>query len=446
MASIYQLNQPPNPFWDFVNGNLEDHPFFAPRGHHGQGHHGHRGQHHDSPPQYSAGENNEAGGRSEFSASDSDNLDQRHRCNNCGKGKGKGRGHHGPGSFRGKGGKGKHGHGHHGMKGLQSGVKDTQDADARTADEHADPSSPMDANEASSSESEGLNNLRRDGNFKNKGRGPGHHGHGSGPLRSKGGKGKRGHGPPGPHSAGAFGWGPGNHGMHGMGKHGHGPHHGPHGFHDHHGRHGHAGPFGFGPRGHRGPGGHNHRGPPGGPFEFLRQIGAGLGLPMNKPTEGDFTPSVDVFDTPTKYIVHASLPGAKKSDLSIDYDAEESVLHLAGVVYRPGVNEDLHQALVMEERGQEIGVFEREVRFGTRIAPAFVIVDGISAKLEDGVLNVTLPKIVQDPQVQVKKKVLVESGEAEEDPMVLEKTLTPVESEGSEYEGEAREYVKVAVQ
>jgi HSP20 family protein len=167
---------------------------------------------------------------------------------------------------------------------------------------------------------------------------------------------------------------------------------------------------------------------------------------MNEPADSaDFTPSVDVFDTPARYIVHASLPGAKKSDLSIDYDAEESVLHLAGVVYRPGVNEDLHQGLVMEERGREVGVFEREIRFGTRVAPAFVIVDEISAKLEDGVLSVTLPKIVQDSQGS-KKKVFVESGDVnEKDAMDVERTLTPVESEESDNEGEAREYVKVPV-
>lgn len=165
---------------------------------------------------------------------------------------------------------------------------------------------------------------------------------------------------------------------------------------------------------------------------------------MDKMADGvDFTPSVDVFDTPAKYIVHVSLPGAKKNDLSIDFDAEESVLRLAGVVYRPGVNEDLHQALVMEERSREVGVFEREVRFGTRAAPAFVVVDGILAKLEDGILNVTLPKIIRDTGVQ-NKNVWVDDGEKEKDPMT-ERTLTPVDSEESDNDGEAKEYVKVPV-
>ncbi|KAJ5535194.1 hypothetical protein N7527_001448 [Penicillium freii] len=397
MASIYQLNQLPNPFWDFVNGNLEDHPFFAPHSH--RGHHGHRGCRGWDNPQQSdntaqgaqAGETTEPKDNmenNETSSSDAGSPDNhQHRCDHCGHGKGKGRGrggpgHHGPGHFCGKGGKGKHGHGPH------------------------------------------------PGPYDFHGYGHDHH-----------------------NGAGIFG-GPGHdgRGRHRYG-HGHGPHPGPYGF------PGHPGPFGFGPRGH----GNHHKGSPGGrgrhhggppfgdPFDFLRQLGAGFGFPMNGPTtEGvDFTPSVDVFDTPAEYIVHVSLPGAKKSDLSIDYDADESVLHLAGVVYRPGVNENMHQALVIEERGQHVGVFEREVRLGTRVAPAFVVVDGISATLEHGVLNVTLPKIVQDPEVG-KKKVIVEDGDLgnEKDAMVVdERTLTPVESEASDTEdGEARQYVKVHVQ
>lgn len=173
---------------------------------------------------------------------------------------------------------------------------------------------------------------------------------------------------------------------------------------------------------------------------------------MNGPTpEGvDFVPSVDVFDTPTSYIVHVSLPGAKKDDLSIDYDPEESVLRLAGVVYRPGISEDLHQALALEERAHEVGVFEREVRLGTHEAPAAISIHEITAKLEDGVLNVTLPKT--DPEPELKKKVVVEDGNMvnEKDSMQVDanvsETLTPSGSDESDSEdGETKEYVKVPV-
>ncbi|CAG7981058.1 unnamed protein product [Penicillium salamii] len=417
MASIYQLNQPPNPFWDFVTSNLEDHPFFAPRGHHGHGRSGHRHPHHERT---TAGDGLQSGDDGEATGSDSNTPNNCHRCNHRGKGK--------------------HGYDHHGHPGMK-GPKParTQKSNATAADEAVDPSVAADNSEGSSSESDCPNDHRHK-DHKKKWHGPGHHG--PGPFRGKGGKGKHGHSPHGPyefrphghshHGPAGFGFMSGPRGMHGMGKHGHGPHHDPRrfpGHHDHRGSRG--GPFGFGARGPRGPGGRKTGGPPGGPFDFLRNIGAGLGFPMEAPADGvDFTPSVDVFDTPANYVVHVSLPGAKRSDLSIVYDAEDSVLRLAGVVYRPGVNEVLHQALVMEERGQEIGVFEREVRFGTRVAPAPVVIDGISAKLEDGVLNVTLPKIAQDPQVQT-RKISIEDGGIEKDFSVTEKTLTPVESEDS---------------
>ena len=160
-------------------------------------------------------------------------------------------------------------------------------------------------------------------------------------------------------------------------------------------------------------------------------------------------PSVDIFDTQTSYIVHVSLPGAKKDDLSIDYDPDESVLRLAGVVYRPGISEDLHRALAMEERTREVGVFEREVRLGTHEAPAAISIHEISAKLEDGVLVVTLPKT--EPQPELKKKVVVEDGDMmnEKDAMQVDEsateTFTPAGSDDESEDGEAKEYVKVPV-
>lgn len=217
------------------------------------------------------------------------------------------------------------------------------------------------------------------------------------------------------------------------------PHHcgGPH-----RGRGGRHGRGGFGGR----------RGGPGAPdFDFLRHLASQFGFPTNEPTDNnvDFTPSVDMFDTPTSYIVHVSLPGAKKEDLSIDYDTDESVLRLAGVVYRPGLDEDLHRALVMEERNHDVGVFEREIRLGSRQAPASVLADEIAAKLEDGILKMTIPKI-EKPEPAPKKVTVEDLNTSEKRPVdenAPSVTLTPDESEESDYEDqeEASEYVKVPV-
>jgi HSP20 family protein len=103
----------------------------------------------------------------------------------------------------------------------------------------------------------------------------------------------------------------------------------------------------------------------------------------------DFTPPVDVFDTPTSYVVHVSLAGAKKSDLSVNWDAEKSELVVAGVVYRPG-DEALLKTLALDER--KVGAFERKVKLGGEEKKTEVEVEGITAKMEDGVLVVVLPK------------------------------------------------------
>jgi HSP20 family protein len=109
------------------------------------------------------------------------------------------------------------------------------------------------------------------------------------------------------------------------------------------------------------------------------------------PTESaDHTPDADIFDTESSYVVHLSLPGAKKEDVGVNWDNEKSELSVAGVIYRPG-DENFLKTLAMNER--KVGPFERKIRLGTRASPAHIDADGITAKLEDGVLRVDVPKL-----------------------------------------------------
>lgn len=118
------------------------------------------------------------------------------------------------------------------------------------------------------------------------------------------------------------------------------------------------------------------------------------------PAEGkDFQPPIDIFDTMDAYIIHVSLPGAKKEDVGANWDADKSELNVAGVIYRPADEETL-KTLALDER--QVGAFERKVNLGTKLNPAQVDSDGISAKMEDGVLIVNIPKLEQD-FVEVKK-------------------------------------------
>lgn len=190
---------------------------------------------------------------------------------------------------------------------------------------------------------------------------------------------------------GRHGCGPRGEGFH----HRHGPpHHGPphHGPHGHHGRRG----GGWGPWARGGSVG----GIPFNPLTFAAGLFEPSSNTNNKNEDEDFNPTADVFDTPAAYVIHVSLPGAKKEDVGVDWDAEKSELNIAGVIYRPG-DEEFLKTLAMGER--QVGPFKRKVRLGTRANPASVDVDGITAKLEDGVLRVEVPKLGEEGFVEVKR-------------------------------------------
>lgn len=104
-----------------------------------------------------------------------------------------------------------------------------------------------------------------------------------------------------------------------------------------------------------------------------------------------FVPPVDVFNTEKAYILHVSLPGAVKEDVGVNWDAEKSVLNIAGVVYRPG-NEEFLKSLSSSER--KIGMFERSIKLPPPETDSKDEVDGfsITAKMENGILVVTVPK------------------------------------------------------
>ncbi|KAL8747643.1 MAG: hypothetical protein Q9190_000490 [Brigantiaea leucoxantha] len=222
----------------------------------------------------------------------------------------------------------------------------------------------------------------------------------------------------------------------------------PHHVHDHGHGHGHGPGFPFG--GHHRGGPHPHRG--GGPHGFRRGWGGrcggfgggGGGWPMggnfnfgsssngagfdlsklvqlfnaqfdpssnsnskeaaedSSSSNKDLRPAADVFDTEHAFVLHISLPGAKKEDVGVNWNADKSEVSVAGVIYRPG-DEEFLKTLAMDER--EVGVFERKVRLGSRASPASVDEEGMSARMEDGVLIVTVPKRGREEEgfVEVRK-------------------------------------------
>jgi HSP20 family protein len=117
-------------------------------------------------------------------------------------------------------------------------------------------------------------------------------------------------------------------------------------------------------------------------------------VPEDADAENTFIPPIDVFSTETAYILHIALPGAKKEDVGVNWDQEKRVLNVAGVVYRQG-DEEFLKTLSQSER--KIGAFERSVKLPPgNEEKEEVDSDAIVAKLEDGILVVTVPKVEKE--------------------------------------------------
>ncbi|PWY75999.1 HSP20-like chaperone [Aspergillus sclerotioniger CBS 115572] len=333
MATIRELNQAA-PFWEFI-ANVEEqglpHPFFAGFNHNHISH-------------------DETDNDKHFSGPGGFSLPHR--------------GRHGP----------HHRHRHHRGEPITEDEEPTQD-EAHEEDDSASSSSE-DGDEDHDEPRKCKRHGRHGGGFHMKG-GKGRHGrdgHGPGP-RGPGpwAGGKFDH----PHPA-AFGpWGGDFHGPHG--GFGHGPHgrFSPYGRGKHmrggfkHG--GRGGPRGFGPFGFR-EHGHKHHHKHHQPGAFVH-------------------PEVDVFDTPDIFLVHVSLPGAKKEAVEVKWDPKKFELNVSGSIERPG-DEELLKTLALDER--RVGTFDRKVRLGSVYQPVEINVEGITAEMENGVLSVRLPKVEAD--------------------------------------------------
>ena len=103
------------------------------------------------------------------------------------------------------------------------------------------------------------------------------------------------------------------------------------------------------------------------------------------PRETTRTPQIDVYETETEVVVKAELPGVTKEELEVV--AEDGHLRLRGQTRR-------------DEEVKEEGYYRRERLWGQfeRLVhlPAEVDEEHITAKFENGVLEVRAPK--QEPQ------------------------------------------------
>jgi HSP20 family molecular chaperone IbpA len=107
-----------------------------------------------------------------------------------------------------------------------------------------------------------------------------------------------------------------------------------------------------------------------------------------------FTPAVDIFETEKEITLLADMPGVKAEDLNIDL--RDNTLTLSADV--APVDNDKEEEILVE---YETGRYYRQFTIGEMVNQ-----DNIDAKLNDGVLRLSLPKV----EKAAPKKITVKTG------------------------------------
>ncbi|KAF2862879.1 hypothetical protein K470DRAFT_193640, partial [Piedraia hortae CBS 480.64] len=112
-----------------------------------------------------------------------------------------------------------------------------------------------------------------------------------------------------------------------------------------------------------------------------------------------FYPSVDLFESPDSFQVYAHLPGAQKENINVTWcDDDRGNLSISGTVSLPGKHDPIDcQGASMRPISIESahGRFHREIFLcgHSRGSSPQIDAAGITAKLEDGILAIEVPKI-----------------------------------------------------
>jgi HSP20 family protein len=101
-----------------------------------------------------------------------------------------------------------------------------------------------------------------------------------------------------------------------------------------------------------------------------------------------WTPPIDVYETPDRYVVAAELPGLSREEIDLALEDSRLTIRAQRVDRGASAGEALHYHQV--ERGH--GAFARTFDFSQKID-----MDGVSADLSNGVLTVTLLKVPPPP-------------------------------------------------
>ena len=128
--------------------------------------------------------------------------------------------------------------------------------------------------------------------------------------------------------------------------------------------------------------------------ELFRDFPTGYSI---APLHGDPLPSpgqikIDVKETGDNLVVHAEMPGIRKDDIDISVD--RNVLTISAEVSQYDADSENDKILHSE---RYYGAVERSISLPTEVS-----IDDASARYEDGMLVLTLPKLAKDTKTKIK--------------------------------------------
>jgi len=120
-------------------------------------------------------------------------------------------------------------------------------------------------------------------------------------------------------------------------------------------------------------------------------MGAPLMHSLGTNTRVDFMPAVDLEETKDAYIVHSDLPGLDKDKIGVT--VKNNILTLEGLRQTSSETQDQKKGYYSQERSY--GSFSRSLNL-----PGAVDETKVNATYKNGVLTITLPKIVSIKSLQ----------------------------------------------
>ena len=138
------------------------------------------------------------------------------------------------------------------------------------------------------------------------------------------------------------------------------------------------------------------------PQSFSSMLDRFFNESVNSKGLSSFTPHVDACETQNGYEIEVALPGIRKEDVSIDF--QEGRLSITGERKFEKREGDGRRYQMLET---QYGTFNRTFYLPDNVNP-----DKIKARMENGILMVTVPK---DEQKTMKRQITISSEEEQEE-------------------------------